>query len=207
MNSILYLRLLDDYWQLFHSCVCLSLSLCLLIYLLFIFFMTLIVLPSIACNFRNYPDATWIYSRHCYKNWWLLQKPPCFFSHIFVPIVFPNVVSLFCHLLHWWQKAQLFFIQHLLFDICVYLFITYYLINVLLIKAWLNPIKIKSINSIQDVTRILCDNCMIVDLRKMNVEIKIVENLIKWLMPRVISSVVKNKIAWKHVWKWYVGFN
>lgn len=32
-------------------------------------------------------------------------------------------------------KAQLFFIQHLLFDICVYLFITYFLINVLLIKA------------------------------------------------------------------------
>ena len=41
-----------------HVSASLSLSLCLLIYLLFIFFMTLIVLPSIACNFRNYPDAT-----------------------------------------------------------------------------------------------------------------------------------------------------
>lgn len=53
----------------------------------------------------------------------------------------------------------------------------------------------------------LCDNCMIVDLTKMNVEINIVENLIKWLMPRVNKSGVKNKIACKHVWKWYVGFN
>ena len=67
------------------------------------------------------------------KNWLLLQKPPCFFSHIFfVPIVFPNVVSLFCHLLACCTggKAQLFFyptsiiwnlclfVYHVLFDKC-----------------------------------------------------------------------------------------
>ena len=61
--------IIDNYSIHVSASLSLSLSLSLLIYLLFIFFMTLIVLPSIACNFRNYPDATWIYSRHCYKNW------------------------------------------------------------------------------------------------------------------------------------------
>ena len=48
--------IIDNYY--IHVSASLSLSFNLFIIIIF-FFMTLIVLPSIACNFRNYPNATW----------------------------------------------------------------------------------------------------------------------------------------------------